>query len=196
MNRDEARNILGEGATEEQITNLLNNYHVQESAKTKALEEQVNNLSQQISKYSDYDSLKSQLDEINKAKMTEEEKIAELKKQTEENYKISKMAVSRAKAKEILAGENLTDDDIEDFVSDDLEKTIAKANRWKETINAIKANTEKVTTEKLASADLKPSMSNVNQNEEGEMTFDKFSSLSADEQNKWLDSHPDGLSNL
>ena len=27
MNRDEAKKILGENATEEQITNLLNNYH-------------------------------------------------------------------------------------------------------------------------------------------------------------------------
>ena len=33
MTRDEARKILGEEATEEQITNLLNNYHIQESAK-------------------------------------------------------------------------------------------------------------------------------------------------------------------
>lgn len=196
MTREDAKKILGEEATEEQITNLLDNYHVQESAKVKELQEKVNTLTQQNSKYSDYDSLKSQLDEINKAKMTEEEKMEALKKATEENYKISKMAVSRAKAKEILAGENLSDDDIEDFVSDDLEKTVAKATRWKENINAIKANTEKVTTEKLATADLKPTITNVNQNEEGEMNFDKFSSLSADEQNKWLEANPDGLNNL
>ena len=37
MTRDEAKKILGESATEEQITNFLNNYHLNENAKVKEL---------------------------------------------------------------------------------------------------------------------------------------------------------------
>ena len=195
MTREDARKILGEGATEEQITNLLNNYHVQENSKIKELENQINSLNEQNNKRSDYDEIKAKLDEINKANMTEQEKLEQMKKATEENYKISKMAVSRAKAKEILAGENLTDDDIEDFVSEDLEKTIAKATRWKNNIDAIKVNIEKSTTEKLSNIDLNPSITNVNQNENA-MTLDKFENMSAEEQNNWLEQNPNGLANL
>ena len=47
MNREMARKILGENATEEQITNLLNEWHIQESSKIKELENQVNDLSKE-----------------------------------------------------------------------------------------------------------------------------------------------------
>ena len=195
MDREKAREILGEGATEEQITNLLNNYHLEESAKVKDLQNQINTLAQTNSQYSDYDAIKKELDDIKKANMTEQEKLEAKIKATEENYRISKMAVARAKAKEILAGENLTDDDIEDLVSDDLEKTIAKATRWKNNINNIKTNVEQITTEKLTKVDLKPTMPNVNQ-ADAIMTFEKFSNLSAEEQSKWLEQNPNGLDTL
>ena len=195
MNREKAKEILGEGATEEVITNFLNNYHIEESAKVKDLETRVNTLAQENSKYSDYDAIKKQLDDINKANMTEQQKLEQMKKETEENYRISKMAVARARAKEILAGEDLTDADIEDLVSDDVEKTVAKATRWKTNIANIKSNIEKSTTEKLTNVDLKPTISNVNQIETT-MTLEKFDNLSAEEQNKWLEQNPNGLDNL
>lgn len=195
MNREKAREILGEGATEEQITNLLNNYHLEESAKVKDLESKINNLAQVNSQHSDYDAIKKELDDIKKANMTEQEKLEAKIKATEENYRISKMAVARAKAKEILAGENLTDDDIEDLVCDDLEKTIAKANRWKNNINNIRTSVEQITTEKLTKVDLKPTMPNVNPNE-NVMTLAKFGDMSAEEQDKWLQENPNGLQNL
>lgn len=194
MDREKAREILGEGATEEQITNLLNNYHLEESAKVKDLQNQINTLAQTNSQHSDYDAIKKELDDIKKANMTEQEKFEAMKKATEENFRVSKMAVARAKAKEILAGENLTDDDIEDLVSDDLEKTIAKATRWKNNINNIKTNIEQITTEKLTKVDLKPTMPNVNLNEA--MTFEKFSNMSSTEQEKWIEQNPNGLDNL
>ena len=71
MTREEARKILGEGATEEQINDLLTNYHVEESSKIKELEAKINTLQTDNSKYSDYDVIKKQLDDINKANMTE-----------------------------------------------------------------------------------------------------------------------------
>jgi len=189
------KKILGEEATEEQITNLLNNYHIQESAKVKELQTEMANLKEQNNKYSDYDEIKKQLDDINKANMSEQEKLEAQKKEIEKNLKESRITVARAKAKEVLAGEGLTDDQIEDLVSDDLDATISRANRWKETINAIKDATAKVTTENLTKIDLTPTMTNVNQNDDA-MTFEKFNKLTAEEQNKWALEHPTEFENL
>lgn len=196
MNREEARKILGENATEEQITNLLNNYHIQDSAKVKELENQINSLTAQASKYSDYDELKSKLDEINKANMTEQEKLEQMKKETELNLKNSRIIVNTAKAKEILAGLNLDDDIISLVVSDDADKTISSANKLKAKFDMQKETVAKETKESLTNLDLNPSISNVNQNENATMTLEKFGNLSAEEQNKWLQDNPNGLGNL
>jgi len=153
------------------------------------------NLKEQNNKYSDYDEIKKQLDDINKANMSEQEKLEAQKKEIEKNLKESRITVARAKAKEVLAGEGLTDDQIEDLVSDDLDATISRANRWKETINAIKDATAKVTTENLTKIDLTPTMTNVNQNDDA-MTFEKFNKLTAEEQNKWALEHPTEFENL
>lgn len=197
MNREEARKILGEGATEEVITNFLNNYHIQESEKVKTLETQLNSLKEQNDKYSDYDSIKKQLDDINKANMTEQEKLEQMRKETETNLKNSRIIVNTAKAKEILAGLNLEDDLISLVVSDDAQKTIDSANKLKAKFDSQKESVAKETKESLTSLDLNPSISNVNQNEQdGVMTFDKFSNLSAEEQNKWIEEHPTEFENL
>ena len=58
-----------------------------------------------------------------------------------------------------------------------------------------KENVAKQTKESLANVDLTPTITNVNQNE-NIMSFDKFNSLSADEQNKWLEENPNGLETL
>lgn len=195
MTRDEARKILGEDATEEQITNLLNNYHIQESLKVKELEKQIVSLNEQNSKYSDYDEIKSKLDEINKANMSEQEKLEAQKKEIETNLKNSRIIVNTAKAKEILAGLDLDDDIISLVVSDDEAKTISSANKLKAKFDIQKENVAKQTKESLANVDLTPTITNVNQNENN-MSFDKFNSLSADEQNKWLEENPNGLETL
>lgn len=197
MNREMARKILGEGATEEQITNLLNNYHVEESAKVKELESQLTNLSEQNSKYSDYDEIKAKLDEINKASMTEQEKLEQMKKETETNLKNSRIIVNTAKAKEILAGLNLDDDLVSLVVSDDADKTIASANKLKAKFDSQKELIAKETKESLINVDLKPDLSNVSQNTDGVIdSFEKFGKLSASEQEKWLSEHPEEFSKL
>jgi len=197
MNREEARKILGEGATEEQITNLLNSWHIQESAKVKELETQVNNLTEQNSKYSDYDSIKKQLDDINKANMTEQEKLEQMKKETEANLKNSRIIVNTAKAKEILTGLDLDDDLISLVVSDNADKTIANANKLKAKFDSQKDIVAKQTKETLINVDLKPDVSNVNPNsDDGVMTFEKFGVLSAAEQEKWINEHPNEFENL
>lgn len=196
MNREKAREILGEGATEEQITNLLNSWHIQESAKVKELESQVNNLTEQNNKYSDYDSIKQKLDEINKANMTEQEKLEQMKKETEANLKNSRIIVNTAKAKEILTGLDLDDELISLVVSDNADKTIANANKLKAKFDSQKDIVAKQTKETLINVDLKPNVSNVNQNDDGIMTFEKFGALSAVEQEKWINEHPTEFENL
>ena len=195
LNRDEARKILGEGATEEQITNLLNNYHNVESEKVKSLEEKVNSLESENSKYSDYDSIKKQLDDINKANMTEQEKLEEQKKEIETNLKNSRIIVNTAKAKEILAGLDLDDDTISLVVSDDETTTINRANNLKNKFDTMRDTVAKKTKEDLSNLDISPTITNVEQKDEA-MNWDKFQSLSADEQNKLIEENPDILDKL
>lgn len=195
MNRDEAKKILGENATEEQITNFLNNYHINENAKLKELQDQVNALKSENSKYSDYDTIKSKLTAIEQANMTEQQKIEQMRKEAEADRREARLIVSRSKAKEILAGENVDEKLIERLVDDNLENTIANATIFKQTLTNLKDSVAKQTKESLVNADLKPSIPNVNPNQDV-MTLDKFSDMSAEEQNKWLQENPNGLENL
>lgn len=196
MTRDEAKKILGETATEEQITNFLNNYHLNENAKVKELQDQLNALKNENSKYSDYDTIKSKLTEIEQANMTEQQKIEQMKKETEENLRESRIIVNTAKAKEILAGESIDEKLIDSLVDDNLENTIAKATMFKQTLTNLKDSVAKQTKETLVNADLKPTIPNVNPNENVIDSFEKFANLSAEEQSKWLQDNPNGLEKL
>ena len=191
MKRDDIKNILGENATEEQITHLLNAFH----NSTKEAKDKIEELNNKLSKVSDYDTIKKQLDDINKANMTEQEKLEEQKKEIEQNLKTSRIIVNTAKAKEILAGENIDDKLIASLVNDNLDDTIAKANMFKETLTNLKESVEKKTRESLTTADLKPSITNVVQGEDV-MTFEKFSKLSASEQEKFIAEHPEEFEKL
>ena len=191
MKRDDIKNILGEGATEEQITNLLNAFHNSNKEEKNTIDE----LQSKINSMSDYNDLKNQLDEINKAKMTEQEKLDADKKLTAQKLKEANIICNAAKVRELLAGENISDDLIRSLVSDDEGTSLANARALKQTLVDLKDSVAKQTKESLVNADLKPSISNVNPNEDA-MTLDKFSNMSADEQNKWLQENPNGLENL
>ena len=194
MTREEARKLLGEDATEEQVTNLLNEWHLRENAKVKELEDKNKSLTDEISKYSDYAELKKQLDDINKAKMTEQEKLDLMKKETEQNLSKSKIIYNTAVAKRILAGLDFDDEDIAMLVTEDETTTINRANRLKAKFDSQKENVVKETKESLTSLNLDPTLPNVNQN--NVMTLEKFGNMSAEEQNKWMQENPNGLENL
>ena len=196
MDREKARQILGEGATEEQITNLLNNWHIDEQTKIKELENQLNGLQEENKKHSDYDKIKKQLDDINKANMTEQEKLEQQKKEIEKNLKDSRIIVNTAKAKDLLAGLNVNDTIIAKLVSEDENETINSVNELKTMLETQKELVSKQTKESLTNVDLKPTISNVNQNENNQMTLAKFGDMSAEEQDKWLQENPNGLQNL
>lgn len=198
MKRDDIKKILGENATEEQISNLLNAFHEKENETKKQADDtkkEVDDLKKQLNKYSDYDTIKKQLDDINKANMTEQEKLEQQKKEIAENLRQSRIIVNTAKAKEILAGENVDEELLNRIVTDDTDTTIALANKFKETLSTLKTNVEKQTRESLSTQDLKPSITNVPQ-DSGAMTLDKFYELSAEEQDKFVEEHPDEFEKL
>ncbi len=193
MTREMAKQILGDGATEEQVTNLLNSFHNVEKTKN----EEITTLKNQLEQFSDYDAIKKQLDDINKANMTEQEKLEEQKREIARNLSQSRVIVNTAKAKEILAGLELDDETISMLVSDDENKTIGNATRLKQKFDSLKENVEKQTKEKLLNANLDPSISNVNPNKDDEtMTIDKFMELSSVEQEKFIEEHPEEFNNL
>jgi exonuclease VII large subunit len=191
MTRDGVKEILGEGATEEQVSAILNAFHSDIDAKDK----EINSLNSKLQKQNDYDAIKNELEEIHKANMSEQEKLEEQKKEIAKNLHDSKIIVNTAKAKEILAGLPLTDDVINSLVRDDEETTITNATNLKTQIESLKLETDKKVREELANIDLKPSISNVPQ-DGGAMTWDKFEGMSIEEQNKFAEDHPDEFANL
>lgn len=191
MTRERAKEILGEGATEEQITTFLNQYHQDMKSK----DDEINKLNAKLSSQSDYAEVKKQLDEINKANMTEQEKLEEKKKEIDKNLHDSKIIVNTAKAKEILAGLNISDDLINSLVRDDEQVTITNATNLKNQFETMMSETAKKTKEDLATLDVKPNLSNVNQGD-GVMTWEKFDALSQEEQNAFAEEHPEEFAKL
>lgn len=191
MTRDNVKEILGEGATDEQVSAILNAFHSDIDAK----EKEITSLTSKLQNQKDYDDIKKQLDDINKANMSEQEKLAEQKKEIEKNLRESKIIVNTAKAKEILAGLPLTDDIINSIVRDDEQATITNATNLKTQMESLKSETDKKVREELANIDLKPAITNVSQ-DGGAMTWEKFEGLSIEEQNKFEEEHPEEFANL
>lgn len=186
MTRDNAREILGEGASEEQITNFLNKVHQLEKTKN----DEIARLQAENDKRKDYDELKTKLSDIEKANLTREEQIALMESTAKENLAKSNKILNTTKAKEILAGLDLDDDTVAMLVTEDEATTIANANRLKAKFDLLKDNVEKQTKETLMNTNLKPSMSNVEQSE-GIMTKDKFDKMTFAEQKAWKDNNLD-----
>lgn len=193
MTRDEVKQILGEGATEEQITNTLNALH----NKTNALRQENESLKAQNSKYSDYDSIKAQLDTINKNNMTIEEQMKADREEIAKNLRESKLIKNKAKVLEVLAGRDIDDELIDSIVSEDENASIAKAQKLVAKLDSIIEDTKKQTEESIANLNVKPNMSNKDPNANNDkMTWEKFSKMSQEEQNKFANENPEEFENL
>lgn len=192
MTRDEIKKILGEGATEEQITNTLNALHNQ----TNALNKQISELQSNISQYSDYNDIKKQLDEINKANMSEQERLNSQKEEIAKNLRESRIIKNKAKVMEILAGKNFDEEIIDSLVGEDEALSLAKAQKLVTNFDNAMADIKKKTEEELANLNVKPNLPNTNPNDNGAMTWEKFSKLSTEEQNKFAETNPEEFANL
>lgn len=199
MNRDEVRKLLGEGATEEQISAVLNRFHTEQ----KGLTEQISNLQGQVTNLTTEKTellgYKNQIAEIQKANMTKEQLIEAREKELAEEKKKTLMERNAIKAKSILVGAGIGDAEADELVAsivkEDEQATISSANLFATQFNNIKENTAKQTREELANLNLKPNASNIPPNSDA-MTWEKFSKLSVEEQNKFAAENPEEFAKL
>lgn len=192
MTRDEVKKILGENATEEQITNTLNALHNH----TNALNKQIEDYKVKESKYSDYDDIKKQLEEINKANMSEQEKLQAQQEEAAKYLHEAKLIRNKAKVMEILAGKGFDEEIIDSIVGEDENLSVAKAQKLVERLDTVIADTKKKTEEELANLNVKPNLTNTNPNSDGAMNWEKFSKLSQEEQNKFAEENPEEFAKL
>lgn len=178
--------LLAKGYTEEQVTDLLNTFHGinTENEKLKS------DLLTKAEVEAKYNAANSKLEEIQKANMTEQERLEAIKKETENNYRASKLIVNKAKAKEILAGCNIDEELIDSLINDDETKTIANATKLKNSFDSLSETISKKMKEQLSNLDVKPAPTNVPQ-ETGIMTKEKFDSMSMMDQKTWKDTNID-----
>lgn len=191
ISREEIKKQLGEGATEAQISAMLDLLHNSE----KNLKEEKNNLQSQLDKLSDYDDMKQKLAKIEDEKLTEQEKLQKDKDEIAKNLKESRIVKNKAKVMTVLAGLDIDEELIDSLVSEDETISINKANKLKTKIDTLSTEIEKKTKENLTQLNIKPSVNDKNLDTNA-MTFDKFRNLSQEEQNKFAQEHPQEFENL
>ncbi len=195
MTRDEVIKQLGEGATEEQIKWFLDKFHEKDNSARSQATELAKAQADLAKANADLAAMQGQIDQINRDKMTAQEKIEADLKEAAKIKSESQKVYAKAKATEILATVNINDEKlIESLVSDDVDRTIANATIYAENIKNVRESAEKQTREQLSTADLKPNASNSSNNDG--MTWEKFTSLSEAEQNKFEQEHPEEFSKL
>lgn len=177
MKREE---LLAKGYTEEQVTDLLNTFHSINS-ENKLLKNEVQAKQDLVNQNLE---LQRQLDEINKANMSEQERITKEKADADKYYSDAKKIYNTAKAKEILAGLDIDEQLITTLVSEDENATINNATLLKNRLESLKESTIKQTKESIANLDIKPTPTNIPQ-ENNVMTVEKFNSMALTDQIMW-----------
>lgn len=190
------KTLLEKGFTEEQVTEILNGFH----AEKQELEAERNRLSKELetknAEITELSGYRVQIQELEKEKMTESERISAMKKEAEENLNKSKIIYNKAQAKSILVAAGIEDDDIlNDITSSDEAKTVESATRIANKFTAMREETAKKTKAELANTDITPKGSNLPP-DNNVMTWEKFSNLSAEEQDKFEREHPTEFENL
>lgn len=163
MTREKAeeylKGILGTEPIKEQVDNLLANVNKDDQEKSKKIEEltkQVNDLTNESKKHSDYDDIKKQLDDINRANMTEQQRLEEREKAIAKMEKETNRRNNRSIVKEIVSGLNVSDELIESLINEDAEISKKNAENLVSQINSIKEATIKETKESLLNLDVQP----------------------------------------
>lgn len=192
MKREE---LLEKGYTEEQVTDLLNAFHSVNNEVKKENESLRKALESKSALEEQNKTLQSQLDAINEANLTEQEKIAKEREEADKYLSNAKKINNTAKAKEILAGLDIDDTLVATLVSDDEQTTIANANLLKNKINAVREVAITTTKEQLANLDVKPNPTNIPQDDAG-MTLEKLNSMSLTDQLMFKRENPDVYADL
>ena len=188
--------LLAKGYTEEQVTDILNTLHSVSKDKDKQIADLQSEVLTKDEYVTKYNAAQHQLDEMNKANMTEQEKVEAMKKEAEANLRNSKIIVNKAKAKEILSGLDIEESLIDTLVSEDEQATINNANLLKNRFTTFKDTVEKQTRESITNLNVKPETTNVPQQDDGVMTLDKFYKMTNEEQIKFVNENPGAIQNL
>lgn len=192
MKRDE---LLAKGFTEEQVTEILNTYHAYDKEKDNQIKSLSNEVEAGKSLQLQNAELQKQLDDLNKAKLTEQEKLELDKKETQQKLADAKKIYNTAKAKEILAGLDVPDTLINRLVTTDENETITNANVYKSQFETYKEKIEKSTKANIQNLDGKPQPTNIPQQSDS-MTLDKFKKMSLTEQSRWKKENQDAYRSL
>lgn len=179
--------LIEKGYSEEQVTELLNMFHDSKNQANTNLQGEVDRLREFETKYN---NARKELDEINKSKMSAQEKIEADLKEAENLKAKSQIIYNTAKAKDILAGYDVDDTIIANLVNGDEQSTISSATKLKELLDSKVETTKLKVKEELSNLNVKPNPSNVPQKDDV-MTKERFDKLSMSEQKQWKDSHID-----
>lgn len=199
MNREEVKKLLGEGATDAQISAVLDKFHSEQSS----LKEQINTLQNKVTVVEQNNTellgYKTKVEEIEKANMTKEQQIELERKQLAEKTKAISKLQNSIKAKSILIGVGIGEEEadglVASIVKEDEQATLASAQLLANQFNSIKEATAKQTREELANLNVKPTPSNVKPTS-NPMNWEQFSQLSQEEQAKFIEENPDEFSKL
>lgn len=201
MTREEVKEILGEEATDVQITNFLNYHHSYEKTKN----EEIKSYKAKVEEHNDYDAIKKELDDMKQANMTNEELLVakqealdkEIEKTKKEQAKLLKQQNS-LEAKSILLDAGINDEEqlkniLNSISTDNKDLTISNATNIANSIKNIKESTEKRIKEELMKGEPNPSSgSGKKADDNGDaMTLEKFNNLTYTEQKEWKDKHGD-----
>lgn len=200
MNREQAKKILGENATDEQINALLTSIHNEIATKDDEIKSLNDKLTLNLSEIEKYKASDLELQKIKQSQMTEQEKAEEMKKQLQaEMSKYNKLNNS-VKAKAILVGAGISSENADNlvskFVKEDEQATLDLANSFVAEFNSMKELTEKKVKDELSNINVKPSGSNVNPKTSDIMTWEKYQTLTPEEQAKFATEHPDEFESL
>ena len=191
------KTLLDKGFTEEQVTEILNGFHAEQSAIQEQNAQLIKDLESKNKQVTELIGYKAQIEEIQKAQMSDAEKIAAQKKGAEEYLAKAKITNNTATAKSILASIGITDEGIISTVVDsDEAKTIEKANALKTAFVTREEEAAKKAKEELSKIDITPPGSNVQPNADNAMTWEKYTQLSDEEQAKFATEHPEEFNNL
>lgn len=192
MKREE---LLAKGYTEEQVTDILNMTHDTSEALKSAQKELEDVKIQNATYVTENSTMKTQLDEINRANMTEQEKLAEREKNIAKLEQETNRRNNRSIVKEVVSGLGLSDEVIESLVNDDANISRKNAENLVSQINSIKEATIKATKDELINVDVKPNMEEALP-KDGVFDFEKFTQMSPEEQIKFANEHPDEFARL
>ena len=199
MSREQAKALLGENATEEQITAVLDKFHEEQKELKAELAAAKTANSTLQAENKDLQGYKTKYDESEKAKLSDQERMALKEKELDEKLKKVALKNNAISAKSILVGAGISDERAEalvaSIVKEKEEDTIAAANLLAQEFSSIKETTAKTTREQLANLDLKPNPSNKAPDSKP-MDWNTFTSMSQEEQDKFIKEHPEEFQKL